>query len=125
MAKSTKRQALTDVLKRFLAGPEESGEPYWAIVGVTAAGEVTGDLWGDRPRTVTVFKTRQLAADALKVAGQPSPEPPARMKRWEIHGLSSEAVQWLESEPSLQPYLATAIHDGRLVAHPLSDTKGY
>lgn len=125
MAKTTKRQAMSDVLKRFLSGPEDASEHYWALVGVTAAGEATGDLWGDRPRTVTVFKSKQLAEDALAVAGQPSPEPPARMKRWDVRGLSDDAIEWLQREPSLEPYLATGLHDGRLVAAPLSDTKGY
>lgn len=125
MAKTTKRQALSDVLKRFLSGPEDASEVYWALVGVTATGDATGDLWGDRPRTVTVFKSKQLALDALAIAGQPSPEPPARMKRWDVRGLSSDAVQWLQSEPSLEPYLATGVQNSHLVAHPLSDTKGY
>ena len=123
MVNPPRAQALADVLKRFLAQPGEPGAPYWALVGVTAAGEPTGDLWGDPPSSVTVFETRELAEQVLKLAGHPSPEPPVRMKRWEVRGMSRDGSRWLEGEAALQPNLAMAAKDGRVVARPLSGSR--
>lgn len=115
----SKRQDLTGVLQKFLPGAHDPAEPYWAIVGVTASGDATGDLWGAKPASVTLFDSKELGLKALETAGQPSPEPPVRMKRWEVRGLSNRALQWLRSEPTLRPHLATAVEGGHVVTRPL------
>jgi hypothetical protein len=111
--------AMAEAVRKFLPGPGDPPEPYFALVGVTAHGEATGDLWGAEPRTVTLFEGRELGAQVLKVAGPPSPEPQGRTIRWEVRGLSKEALRWLQGEPSLAPRIATGVSGGRVATRPL------
>lgn len=110
---------LADAARKLLPGPNDPPEPYWAIVGVTAHGDATGDLWGAEPRTVTLFSTRELGSAALIAAGMPSPEPQARTVRWEVRGLSRQALEWLQSEPTLKPRLGVKVTNGKVTTQPL------
>jgi hypothetical protein len=112
-------ERLSEAFRSFLPGPDSKPEPYWAIVGVNAHGEATGDLWGAQPRTVTLFDSAELGAAALKLAGSPSPEPQMRTVRWEVRGLSRAALQWLQNEPALRPLRGVEVSAARIVTEPL------